>query len=241
MHDPTRIPWRDGFDIAETLTHQLIDFCHAIEILGSIRRIQDPKDIDIGCVPHNPAQIGAFLRYREEQDARDPQAALVGDGWIRTVSGGDRRLTFSYSITLERGGEAQRFDIPVEIWMGTKHNWGALQWIRTGPGKTNEKLMAYLKHSRSPYRLRGMYLCAFNQNTGAFSQQISTPTEKIFLEVLGLPYLTPKDRRWAILERELTHPTHQYLDPETLAYLAGDEPIERAVKLHNPQQSRLFA
>jgi len=167
MADKKLYSWREGFDIARSLTLKLEPHCERIMIVGSLRRqCEKVHDIDIVLQPL-PGELDEFKSFE--------LVRILGDGW-RHKNYGNKIVNGLYC------------DIPVDLYFATQEQWWTLVVIRTGSKEHNIKLCKQA-------RWLGMKLHADGAGIELADGTHFVPkSEESLFTDLSLPYVEPKDR-----------------------------------------------
>lgn len=167
-----------ALDAAREMCDLLRPHCDRIEIAGSVRRGKvDPKDIEIVAVGDS-----RLLKRTDE---------LLHTGVITQARYGDARAKDGQVGTVRWGEKYRGFMFAgwrVELFTATEQNFGAIYWLRTGPGDANTWLMKFLNWVNAPFRLKEGYWTALG------GTRLNTPDERNTFELLNIPYLDPANR-----------------------------------------------
>lgn len=164
----------DALQLAESVRALLAPHCDRCEIAGSIRRRKpEVKDIEIVCIPRRiiiPPLLGPVEEHVH------PEFVAVVDRW-RKVKG---EPYGKYTQRLLPEG------IPLDLFIATPDNWGAIFAIRTGSARFSHEVLAKA-WVRAGYRSEG----------GALMKN-GTPTyvreERDLFTLLGIPWVEPEER-----------------------------------------------
>ena len=131
MKDPT--PFDEALPIALTLLARLEPACERIVVAGSIRRRQpEVGDIELVAIPAFEDEPDGLWGGTKPRNRLQTQiAALVGEGDLSVVSGGERYAKLTY------GG------MQVDLFMVSQPaQWGVILALRTGPAEYSQRLVA---------------------------------------------------------------------------------------------------
>lgn len=212
------LPLRLGIMAAERLRAELAQHCERIEIAGSIRRGKPQiGDIELVAIPrvdrseqrdlfgtavttreHNylDAHLRHMLRktppsiYKSRADLFS-ELGLLADGVPDVLRWGERYKRF-YFLWASVGAI-----IPVDLFLASADNWGAILTIRTGPGDFSTALVTHLKHA-TPYRQMDGQLVI--EATG---EAVPVPEEADYFQRAGVPYIEPQHRNVPMLRRAI--------------------------------------
>ena len=218
MSGAKTFPLRLGIMAAERLRAELGPYCERIEIAGSIRRGKaQVGDIELVAIPrvdrseqrdlfgtvittreHNylDAHLRQMLRetppsiYKSRADLFS-ELGLLADGVPDVLRWGDRYKRFYFFWG--RAGAV----IPVDLFLASADNWGAILTIRTGPGDFSTALVTHLKHA-TPYRQMDGQLVI--EATG---EAVPVPEERDYFDRAGVPYIEPQHRSVPALRKAL--------------------------------------
>ena len=213
-----RTPRHLAREVAAHLFTLIEPHCERIEVVGSLRRGNDPKDLDILAMPRDLFALHTILAVTQEQS-----------DLVTNLETGEKRTQFMFAPLVEYGGNRERYRMKVELWLANHHNWGIKKWLRTGPGDANKSLVTRLKGIDAPYRMQDGYLV--HVPTG---QQVSTPTEQSVFDLWGIPYIEPAHRRWGKYLQALSQPDHTFQDVATLATITEDNQARKTPALLRP-------
>jgi hypothetical protein len=194
MSSSTRLPRSAATVNINLIRGMFYSFFENLEVCGSYR-MGNPTigDVDMVILPSDNL---AFLDHLDSLVARD----LVKRG---TQAGGSQSWGEKKRLIHFRG---LNFDVAI----ANEHNFGYLQWLRTGPAEANTLLMGFLSKHNSRVRMDDGFLWHVTYNANYISSRerkaangkqayhklgrLSIPDEETFFKVLGLPHLAPKDR-----------------------------------------------
>jgi DNA polymerase (family 10) len=159
--------------IADKIKGELSPFCEQIEIAGSIRRRRpEVNDIDIVCLPRDPAG----LRKRVLQSRPH---IIAGGQWTLEVE-----LAGGVRLDIWIAGHRDR---DMFIGTGCAHNFGSLLLLRTGSIRHN----IWLVHAA---KSKGL---TWNAQQGLYDGHgrcVASETESDIFAALGIAYINPEDR-----------------------------------------------
>lgn len=164
-------------ELALQVVEMLRPYCARIEIGGSIRRgKKDPKDAEIIVIPGDGLHDYLDLMVEEKQIEK-------GSAW------GEKQRKFLYR------------DLKIDLYMGNEENWGALFWLRTGPGDAGREVMKWLGQNRWPIRFQEMrvwYAKDWQYDGKAWTSETKIPlriaSEDDVFTLLGMPFIPPDQR-----------------------------------------------
>lgn len=160
--------------IAESIVAKLVPVCDKVSICGSIRRKKhEIKDIDLVCVPHRDIEKDMFGQVSGSHVI--PEFVDTINQWTKVKGEPDGKYT---QRLLKEG-------IHLEISMCTADNYGCMQMIRTGDSDFTHLMM--IRAKKLGFEQRDGYL--WND-----TKRLSIPDERIYFEVLNLPYIEPEFR-----------------------------------------------
>lgn len=165
-----------------------------LEVCGSYRMASSTiGDVDMVIRPSDPF---TFLDHLDSLVSRD--LVKRGTNTAGKESWGDKKRLISF-----RG-------IDFDIAIANQHNFGFLQWLRTGPAEANTFFMGLLSKHNSRVRMDDGFLWHVTYHANYISSRdrkaadgkqayhklgrLSIPDEGAFFTVLGLPHLPPQDR-----------------------------------------------
>lgn len=191
-----RVNRQTALDIATELVQLMEPYCEIVEIAGSIRRGRaDVKDIELVLVPG--PQWHAFTDD------------LLSEGYFKKRHGWGKKSRFG--IHVESG-------INVDLFTADRINYGAIKWLRTGPGDANTYIMTWLKRSQAPIRTEGGYWYHHDY-------RLRIGSEHALFRLLGFPYIEPEDRSVERYRQAANDPDRQRPD-FTLFYVEEARLIE---------------
>ena len=218
MSATRQLPLRLAAKAATRLRAELEPFCERIEIAGSVRRRKATVgDLELVAIPQVErvesvdmfGQVAAVEArslldaHLDEMLAARPgpifksRAALfetVGlppDGLPDVVRWGERYKRFYFLW-----GAAAAV-IPVDLFLTTPDNFGAILTIRTGPHDFSREFVTHLKRA-TPYRQQdGMIVIE------ATGEVVPVPEERDYFELAGLSWIEPHHRTVAALRQAL--------------------------------------
>lgn len=218
MSGAKTFPVRLGIMASERLRRELEPFCERIQVAGSIRRGKAlVGDIELVAIPRVDRDeqrdlFGAMVTVREfnHLDAHLNEMLSAPMSLIyksRAELYRDLRLPPDGAPDVQRWGDRyKRFYffwgavggiIPVDLFLATPDNWGAIMTIRSGPGDFSEALVAHIKH-HTPYRQMDGQLVI--EATG---QVVPVPEEADYFARAGVPWIEPWHRNVHALRRAI--------------------------------------
>ncbi len=160
--------------IADTYVERLAPYCGLLEIAGSIRRKRPQVgDIEIVCIPR---EIEVPDLFSENRPVRVPGFAKVLAG-LEIIKGKPATGKNIQCNTPE--------GIKLDIFTATTDNLGFIFAIRTGSAEFSQYLGAH-------WVRRGFRGIGGHMTRGG--EIFSTPTEKGFFQMLGVPWVEPQER-----------------------------------------------
>jgi hypothetical protein len=201
-----RLSYAIGATLAAKLVKALAPSCERIEVAGSLRRNQKTvNDIELVAIPHLTARTQKDLFGQDVEIERISQldatlGALLKADKIR------RDLPPGVNTTTAWGERYKKFWVwasdhiewvQVDLFICTPTNFGAIFCIRTGPADFCAALQAHIKHN-TPYCQEDGELRL--KATGAV---VPVPDETTYFVLAGVPYIDPKHRIPAVLNRVL--------------------------------------
>lgn len=172
-----KIKWQEAHGIAVDLTAKLADYCQRIEIAGSVRR-QRPEvgDIEIVAIPH--MAVDMF-----NQPTENSYLDLID--WERY-----------FGKVIKGGHKYKQIELPsginLDLFIVTPPaQWGVQFLIRTGPADFSHR---FVTHRAQGGMLPG-YLRVQDGALWSNNHIIVTPEETDVFNLLGIPYIEPKDRQ----------------------------------------------
>ena len=173
-----KIPFVDARYRAGVLIEQLEQYCQRIEIAGSIRRLKpEVGDIELIAIPKPTLDLFSAITEEHQLDNLDYEGMRIG----RKIKGGHK-----YKQIELKGG------VILDLFIVTPPaEWGVQFLIRTGPAEFSHKLV--MKR-----RAGGLLPSNLRVKDGAIwsnNHIIPTPEEQDVFELIGIPYIEPKDRR----------------------------------------------
>lgn len=163
--------------VARKIVEELRPACDRIEIAGSLRRGNPAvHDIDLVLLPKASADefsLGGSTPLEKLLEH------LVERGSLASVRGGDKVKCFV----------ATKTGIPVDLYVAGHETWGTLLLIRTRSKEHNISLAQRAKELGMKLRASGDGIEDGHGNL------LKVDAEEDVFRILGLPYLTPEDRR----------------------------------------------
>jgi len=152
--------------IAQTLFHDISEFCWKWYTVGSIRRQKlEVNDVDILIIPRKGGGMVELAYWGKR----------LKDG-NRVLSMGSTKMQFLY------------MGVQVDLYFATPETWIPLLVIRTGSAEHNVKLC---KRAKS----LGMILHADGRGIYTKEgSRLKTDTEEEFFNRLDMPYIRPEER-----------------------------------------------
>lgn len=181
--------------VVNALIEWLQPHTERLEVAGSYRRQSETvKDIEVVCLRSDKTLV--FLDQQVGQ--RTIEKALYGEK--QTARWGAKYRGFIYQ------------GLKIEVFLADEDNYGAVLWLRTGPGDANARLMSWLKRTNAPLRLRDGYWQWYDQ-------RLATPDEKDVFALLNIPWIRPDQRTAERYGKYLNHPKHEW--PDFRLYVLG--------------------
>jgi len=168
--------WEIAAPIAGYICEELSPFCTRIESAGSLRR--NEKEVgDIEIVAQPIMKLDMFSAVTKEHRLNDYPFTQIGT----MVKNGNKYK----QIALHDG-------ITLDLFMVTPPaQWGVQLLIRTGPADFSHRFVTKKKYGGLlPSNLRVKDGAIWSNN-----HIIETPNEEDVFEVLGIPFIEPKDRQ----------------------------------------------
>lgn len=191
------IPLYEARQIASDFMEYVRGVCIFAEIAGSVRRQKTSvSDIDIVLEPHNTAAIWNRIDN------------MLNSGTIKKAVYGDGKFRWGENL---RG--VQFMGMKVEIHLCTPENRGYAYWLWTGEGDKNQYVMRQLIKHQSPIRFQdgfGWHVSydqshpQYNRGLGyAKIAKLNIPDEQSLYDLLGMPFIAPKNRNEITYRRYL--------------------------------------
>lgn len=171
-----RIPLARAAEIADRVLCQLTPHCHLISIAGSIRRGRPTiGDIEIVCVPKAYLATPLF----------SSGIATVVEQWPK-IKGG---LPCRYTQRLLPSG------MKLDLFMPDPRGYGLQLAIRTGSAEWCRQVLAPA-WVKAGYRSEGgvLHTRVDEDWPDNWDATVPTPDERKLFELIGLPWVDPKDR-----------------------------------------------
>lgn len=165
---------RDAIDFRDMFTGRYDQW----EIAGSVRRGKP----EVGDIEHVVIPIGGLVFARmDELLPKDDGALFGGSSTIEKAVYPDGRHRWGpkYRGVMFRGFRH-------EVFLCSRHNWGSIFAIRTGPAEFSQRCVTEL-HKYGLRQHKGRIINATNDI-------FETPTEERFFELCGMPWIEPKER-----------------------------------------------
>jgi DNA polymerase/3'-5' exonuclease PolX len=160
--------------LADSVVAKLVPVCERVMICGGIRRHKpNPHDIDLVVIPHRDTEKDMFGQVSGYHVV--PEFVTAINQWTKIKGDPDGK----YTQRLLADG------VNLEISMCTNDNWGCLTMIRTGDSDFTHMMM--IRARKLGFEQRDGYLWKDDK-------RLSIPDERIYFEVLNLPYIEPEMR-----------------------------------------------
>ena len=197
MSSGVRVSAEEARKVADGVVGAMLTICEQVCIAGSLRR---------GSATVGDVEIVANPYHAPELLARMDRWVATGEAQKAVYSDGHTRWGEKY-----RGLQIPGFDAHVEVFIADNDNFGAIYWLRTGPGDANTYVMQACSYQNAPYRARGGYWCIGEP----FDQRLTVADEREVFRLLGMPVIEPANRSVETYQRYLSAP--KWVDSWTLA------------------------
>lgn len=160
--------------VADTVIAKLAPYCDRLCVAGSVRRGKaECRDLEVVCIPKQTPQNNMF----QERIGWMRERAFCNtvNQW-KKVKG---EPTGKYTQRILPGGET------LDLFIATPENWGLILVVRTGS-------VDYIKKIASRWVSFGYHGVDGMLHDGYHS--IPIREEKELFDILGLPFVEPKDR-----------------------------------------------
>jgi len=173
MSEGAKYPYAEALQWAECVVINLKPYCERIEIAGSVRREKDQVgDIEIVCIPKT-ISTGLF------GDETERHPGFVA--WVNKLESVKGKPTGKYTQRILGNG------MHLDLFMATPDNWGLIFAIRTGSAEFSQKRLAARWVQLGYHSFNGM-LIRHDDET------VPVREESELFELLGIPWVEPKDR-----------------------------------------------
>jgi DNA polymerase/3'-5' exonuclease PolX len=191
--------------IANALIERLSPACERLEIAGSVRRGKaEVGDLELVAIPRIRTVSDLFGTPMQQQSLLD--TALAGIG-IRRLKDGPRykQIVLAEGIrghdisALHAQRAAHQGRALVDLFITDRARWGWIFLLRTGPQEFSHWLV-------KPKRYGGGLPSYLHADEGALwrgNQMIETPEERDALQVLGLPWMEPSERKPIVMQLQV--------------------------------------
>ena len=220
MSEGQRIARQTATPVVEAMVALLAPHCDWIAPGGSYRR----EKPDIGDVEVVAIAKPTLLAHMDE---------LVRDGVIakkeytnektgkKSYRWGEKYRAFVFT----HGGATIKFD----LFLCDMGNRGYEYELRTGPADKNKHMMITFAKYHAPFRMEGGYIWSKGDNV----QKLHIPDEQAYFDLLGIPFIEPKDRT---LERyqSLIRWGHKWGDVSRFVHAPTPTPVNADKSENNP-------
>jgi len=182
MTSKERFPLALASSVASEILESLIPACERIYVAGSIRRRRpDVGDIELLVIPKFRDVKDLFQTTIEEIDCTDDLLTeLISRGILR------RRGAWGH---LNKFFTHNRSGIPVDIFVGTRENWGRDLLVRTGSADFNRRVMTRLKEFYA-----GGHAYGDAAVTTRDGYRLTAPDEETMFNYLEWDWIPPEKR-----------------------------------------------
>ncbi len=184
MSQGTKLPAATVQPIAVEFARLLQPACEWLAIAGSLRRGMN----SVGDVEIVAIPGEDYLKHTDKLLADSVVSHAKPKGWGPKY----RKMMFR--------------DVKFDVFLCDEDNRGYIHFLRTGPAEANQELVTLIK-DKAPFVVKDGYVWSGEK-------KLRVNLEDDWFDLLGIPFIEPKNRSAGFYKKLLTDKAHRYGDPK---------------------------